>query len=559
MIDRRLWQRLAALHRYLLLTATNNAASAGLIVAQAILVAGLVAELVNTGRVTPPRLQRDLAILLGIALARAALAWAQDRYANSAANQVIADLRRQVVSQVVALGPRWSGGKPETAIAATSGLDALEPYLIKYLPALLLTALVTPAALLVIGGLDWIALLILLITLPLVPLFMWLIGQMTSGTSQRRLAVVSALGAQVLDLLTGLPTLKAFGREIGPGARVRALGHASRQAAMGTLRVAFLSSMVLELLTTIAVAMVAVSVGLRLVVGGMTLRAGLAVIMLAPEVFAPLRQVAAQFHASTDGLAASEAAFKILDQPLPSGPNPLMAVNRDPAIPGPAATPADDTQVATIELWEASVIAGDRRSIAPANLSARIALSQANDQGRIVALVGPSGSGKSTTALLILGLLMPDAGTVTLITNDETSYSIPEYGAENWWRQITWVPQRGYANMPAAERGYADGQGAPAGHAPAAQRGYADGRNPALSIGQRQRLALQAVNQAGPEKRLLVLDEPTAHLDSVSEAEVLDVLRAWRNSGRTAIVIAHRPALISLADQVIEVQYGATL
>jgi len=368
---------------------------------------------------------------------------------------------------------------------------------------------VTPAALVVIGGLDWIALAIVTVALPLIPLFMWLIGTLTAGTSERRLQVVSRLGAQVLDLLTGLPTLKAFGREIGPGTRVKALGDAARQAAMGTLRIAFLSSMVLELLTTIAVAMVAVSVGLRLVVGGMALRAGLAVIMLAPEVFNPLRQVAAQFHASTDGLAATQNAFAILDTPLPS-------VNEE------TQTQGLKNGVISVELKNVSVLAGDRATIAPANLNTKIDLSS---RGKIVALVGPSGSGKSTTVLVLLGLISPDQGCVIVHTEDGKTKTLANYGLARWWQQVVWVPQR-----PALE-----------------------GRQRQLSVGQRQQLALAEALQTGTEKRILILDEPTAHLDAASEQTVLDTLKNWRAQGKTAIVIAHRPALISIADQVIQV------
>jgi len=290
--------------------------------------------------------------------------------------------------------------------------------------------------------------------------------------------------------------------------------------------------MVLELLTTIAVAMVAVSVGLRLVVGGMTLRAGLAVIMLAPEVFAPLRQVAMQFHASTDGLAATDAVFAILDAPqrdsaFPAAQGRRMTTKNQPApvhcrtVPSLSSSCAERSEDAgsrfpcEIRLDNVSVIAGDRTSVAPANLTANLQLSTP-DRGRIIALVGPSGAGKSTTSLLLLGLLSPDSGAVQIVTdnieapnsgahNDQAgkyqagnigsdriaagageAQSLTQYGLENWWQQLIWIPQR-----PALE-----------------------GRDRHLSIGQRQRLALAAIAEAAPEKQLLILDEPTAHLDA---------------------------------------------
>lgn len=558
-VDPRLLRQVGAARRFVLLTGLLQAASVVGVIGQAVLIAGLVADLVTDGRVAPHRLARDTALLTGLALARATLVWGQERLSHRSAARVIGDIRAAVLKKVVGLGPRWrpdserptAGGEPastrnqrhrddmpETAVIATQGLDGLEPYLVRFLPALLLTALATPVVLMVIGVLDPIALAICLVTLPIVSLFMWLIGQMTAGVSERRLAVVARLGAQVLDLITGLPTLRAFGREIGPGARVRALGEASRTATMGTLRVAFLSAMVLELLTTLSVAMVAVSVGLRLVAGSMTLRAGLAVIMLAPEVFAPLRQVAAQFHASSDGLAATDAVFAVLGTPHEAGfrrgstqrfrQAGLPRQARQAALPGPpvqagplASAPPPEP-VTAILLDDLGVFADDRDILAPAHLSTRIDVSA----GRVVALVGPTGAGKSTTTQAILGLLAPDQGTVRLRSADGAEHSPADYGLDSWWRQLIWLPQR-----PACDPSTAH-----------------------LSVGQRHRHALAAALDSGRDRRILILDEPTAHLDAATELDILDTLRSWRATGRTAIVVAHRPSVIAIADQIVEVR-----
>lgn len=539
-VDVRLLRRVGAARTFMVVSAVLQAATVGVIIVQALVIASLTADLVTDGQVAPGRLGRYLAVLAATALLRAGLAWAQERYAQRSAGEVIGELRESVLRSAIARGPRWQEPQPsdstqtatamspardpaETTVAVTQGLDALEPYLERFLPALLLTALATPAVLVAIATLDPVTLAICLITLPLVPVFMWLIGQMTAGTSERRLAVVGRLGAQVLDLITGLPTLRAFGREIGPGARVRALGEQSRVATMGTLRVAFLSAMVLELLTTLSVALVAVSVGLRLVDGAMTLRAGLAVIMLAPEVYAPLRHVAAQFHASTNGLAAADAAFQVIDEPPDNEPDLAAA-----ELPPPTTTLPPIT---AIELDGVSVIAADHGVVAPTDLTARIQLGPSSDRpsapaGQIVALTGPTGAGKSTTAQLMLGLLTPDVGAVRLETSDGRLLSPADYGLESWWQQLVWVPQRPYRDPTTAQ----------------------------LSVGQRHRVALAAAMQAPRDRRVLLLDEPTAHLDGVTEETVLDALRAWRDSGRIAIVIAHRPSVIAAADQVIAVQ-----
>ena len=603
-LDPRLLRRTRAARAYVVLTACLGLASALLVIAQALLVAWLVGSLVSEGSLPGPTAVRGLAALAGVAAGRAVVAWAQERHAQRAAARTVAELRSQVVTHAVALGPRWGAGgavvgtpasaaddheatapssdtmtRAGVATLATRGLDALEPYLTRYLPSLLLTALVTPAVLVVLAGLDWVSLVVAIVTLPLIPVFMWLVGLMTQGASERRLAVVQRLGSQVLDLLAGLPTLRAFGRESGPGARVRALGDASKKATMRTLRFAFLSGMVLELLTTLSVAVIAVAVGLRLVYGGLSLEIGLAVIMLAPEVYLPLRAVGMQFHASTDGLAAAEAAFEVLETPLPSpASNPVILRERsDPSVilrerSESQGLPAPTTPRPSAILLDAvSVRAGDRGVLAPHALTARIPLSSAQrGEGRIVVLRGPSGSGKSTTVELLLGLLSPDSGTAALEYPDGRTVPLSDVDLASWWQHVTWVPQRP-AIAPGTLR---DVVGGPASADTAALDAAArttgldavlatlpDGWDTrvgvggvGLSVGQRQRVALTAALLAGADRPVVVLDEPTAHLDAAGERVVLDTVRAWREAGRTVIVVAHRESLSALADQVIDVE-----
>src|SRR5690606_33052758 len=206
-----------------------------------------------------------------------------------------------------------ASGKGAGIIAlVTRGLDGLMPYFVRYLPQLMLALTVTPLMVVVVMGMDWISGLIVVLTLPLVPLFMVLIGLVTRERSAKHLEAMERLSARTLDLIAGVPTLRGLGRERGPAARVRELGEAQRKATMGSLRVAFLSGMVLELLTTLAVAIVAVTLGFRLVAGGVSIEHALAVLSLAPEVYLPLRNVGAHFHASADGLAAADAAFETL-------------------------------------------------------------------------------------------------------------------------------------------------------------------------------------------------------------------------------------------------------
>ncbi len=559
-LDPRLLRRARAARTYVVLTAVLGAAAAGLVVVQAFAIAhalGPVVTATSAGATPPPaQVWRWVGVLALVAALRAGVAWAQERFAQRAAPRVVAELREQVVAHAVALGPRRTGAGDPAAVAtlATRGLDDLEPYLVRYLPQLLLTALVTPTLVLVVLGLDWVSAAVLAATIPLVPVFMWLVGVMTAGTSERRLRTVERLGAQVLDLLAGLPTLRAFGREVGPGARVRALGEASRRATTGTLRVAFLSGMVLELLTTLSVAIVAVGVGLRLVHGGMELVPAIAVLVLAPEVYLPLRRVGAEFHASTDGIAAAERAFAVLETPLPrSGSSPVPVLD-----------------AGTLVLERVTVRAGERGVEAPSGLSARVPLGTGRPGGgRVVALRGPSGAGKSTTALVLLGLLRPDDGRVLLEPAGGQPLDLGDVDPASWWSQFTWVPQRPSLPPGTLRDVVADGRDVPDAALAAAARttgldavvaGLPDGWGTrvglggvGLSVGQRQRVALTAALLPGADRPLVVLDEPTAHLDARGEQVVLDAVRAWRDTGRTVVVVAHRASLLALADQVVDV------
>ncbi|WP_082131385.1 thiol reductant ABC exporter subunit CydD [Cellulomonas sp. FA1] len=540
-LDPRLLRYARAARGYLALTVALGVVTGALVVAQALLLAHALGSAVADGA-TLPRVLPLVGGLAGVVAVRALVAGVQERYAHRAATRAVAELRERVVAHAATVGPRRAAPADGASLVtlATRGLDALEPYFVRYLPQLVLAATLTPATLLVVLGLDWISAAIIAGTIPLVPVFMWLVGVMTQGRSERGLATMQRLGAQVLDLLAGLTTLRAFGRERGPVARVRDLGDAHRRATMGTLRVAFLSGMVLELLTTLCVALVAVAIGMRLVYGQMDLVTGLAVLVLAPEVFNPLRQVGAQFHASTDGVAAADRAFAVLEVPVP-----------------PTGTrPAPDLAGGAVRARGVAVRA--RSGWAPAPLDVGLA------PGRVVALVGASGAGKSTTVEVLLGLLTPDAGRVELVAADGTATDLADVDVHGYWRQVTWLPQR-----PVLEPGTVHevlGSPDPADRDRAAALTGLDAvvatlpegwstalgtGGTGLSVGQRQRLALtRALLHPSP---VVVLDEPTAHLDAAGERVVLATLAALRDAGSAVLLVAHRASLAARADDVVHV------
>ncbi len=454
------------------------------------------------------------------------------------------------------LGPRWltlptstgSNGM-DVVTLATRGLDDLGPYFVRYLPQLLLVVTVTPATLAVVLGLDWISALIIIVTIPLVPVFMILVGRLTADTSKRRLESMSKLGSQVLDLIAGLPTLRAFGREIGPIKRVKELGEAYTKSTMRTLQVAFLSGMVLELLTTLSVALVAVGVGMRLVYGHVGLEVSLAVIMLAPEVYLPIRNVGTHFHASTNGIAAFNSAYAILTQASP--------------VLGKATAP--DLSANRIVLDAVSVKAPGRDLFAPHNLTATI------EPATITAITGASGAGKSTTVLSLLSLVDIDTGAIRLesTASPESALDLKDVDPTTLWSQVNWLSQRS-ALGPGTLREVLtlDSPSAVSAdqltHAielagltdviealPKGLDTQIGTGGVGLSVGQRQRLTLaRAVLSPG---QLVILDEPTAHLDAHTEKHVLDTIRALKEQGRTVLVLAHRPTLIALADTVVHV------
>ncbi len=595
-LDPRLLRYARAARGYLALTVVLGVVTAGLVVAQAILLAHVLASAAHDGTALPALLPM-IGWLAGVVVLRAVATGVQERYAHRAATRATAELREQVVAHAAALGPRWlaEGEGPRVVTLATRGLDALEPYFVRYLPQLVLSATVTPATLLVVLDLDWVSAAIAAGTVPLIPVFMILVGLLTQGRSERSLRVMQRLGSQVLDLIAGIPTLRAFGRERGPARRVQELGDAHRRATMGTLRIAFLSGMVLELLTTLSVALVAVGIGLRLVYGHLDLTTGLAVLVLAPEIYFPLRQVGAQFHASTDGVAAADQVFRVLETPLPST----------------GATPCPDLRTKTIRLRGVTVRAPGRDVLAPADLSLDV------PPGSVVALAGASGTGKSTTVDVVLGLVRPEHGGVDLVAAvdagdavdaadplvpiDAPGGAAPSDAARadapggtlpggtlpggtgrpvaladvdlpTYWSQVAWLPQRpvlepgslsrivcgqdddALGSSSRAERDRAAAltgldavvDAAPDGWRTALGRGGAG-----LSIGQRQRVALtRALLSDAP---LVVLDEPTAHLDAEGERVVLRTVRALRDAGRTVLLVAHRPSLLALADRVVTV------
>lgn len=542
-LDPRLVREVRAARAHVARTTALGLVQSSCVITTALVIGWLGARLLVDYQL-PQHAPAALGLLVMALLIRASAILAEQRTAHRAATEAIADLRGRIVSHAARLGPRAAAGRGADLTAlATTGIENLRPYLVGYVPQLLLSATVTPLCLLTIAFLDPISAVIAIVTLPLVPIFMILVGKLTMGRSERLIADMRSLWTQLLDLVDGLPTLRALGRERGPEKVIATLGQRHRASAMGSLKYAFLSSMVLELLATLCVALIAVSIGMRLVYGEMDLAPALAVLVLAPEVYQPLRNVGSQYHSSTDGLAAVTATFEVLDEQVPAD--------------GTIAAP--DLRTSTLALRGVSVRSRD--GSAPHEATLRI------PPGQVTALTGASGSGKTTAAQVLLGLLEPERGQAEVITADGTSTPISSLERRSLWDQLVLLPQRPVlpggtigsvlaAARPEASAAELEQAATAAALGPVIdERGWdADlGRSgQGISLGERQRLSLARALLSPAQ--LVVLDEPTAHLDGATEQIVIDLIRTLRDQGRTVLVIAHRSRLVEVADHVVRVE-----
>ncbi|MGW3955212.1 thiol reductant ABC exporter subunit CydD [Streptomyces sp. NPDC004752] len=541
-IDPRLLRYARATRLFLAAVVGLGALGAGLLIAQAMLIAEVVVGAFQH-HLAVTELRTPVLLLVAVAAGRAVVSWLTELAAHRASASVKSELRGRLLERATALGPGWLSGQRTGSLVtlATRGVDALDDYFSRYLPQLGLAVVVPAAVLARIVTEDWVSAAIIVGTLPLIPVFMVLIGWATQSRTDRQWRLLSRLSGHFLDVVAGLPTLKVFGRAKAQAESIRRITGEYRQATMRTLRIAFLSSLALELLATLSVALVAVTIGMRLVHGDMDLYIGLVILVLAPEAYLPLRQVGAQFHAAAEGLAAAEEIFAVLETPLPEA--------------GKGAVPSG-----ALVFEGVTVRYPGRSADAVTDVSFTV------EPGETVALVGPSGAGKTTLLNVLLGFVRPTGGRVRIGGAD-----LAEIEPEQWRSRIAWVPQRPHlyagtiaenvrlvrpdADDAAVRRALRDAgalefvDALPDGAATVLGE---DGAG--LSAGQRQRLALARAFLA--DRPVLLLDEPTAALDGATEAEVVAAVRRLA-VGRTVLLVVHRPALLGVADRVVRLAEAA--
>jgi len=569
-VDPRLLRYASAARGYLASAVVLGLASTALILLQAGLLAALLAGAIRgTGASAMAGSLVALAVVLAL---RAAAAYGGEVAALRAAARVKSQLRRHLMEQVLRLGPSWLAGQQtgEITTLSTKGLDALDPYFARYLPQLVLGCLVPIAVLVRVTMADWVSGLVIALTLPLIPVFAVLIGLHTRAATQRQWQLLARLGGHFLDVVEGLPTLKVFGRAKAQETQIATVTGEHRRATMRTLRVAFLSAFVLELAATLATALVAVEVGLRLLAGHLSYQTALLVLILTPEAYLPLRNVGAQFHASQEGAAAAEQVFAILETRAPGSRQHVPAGTAVAVAPAAAVRRVGGP----VSLTGVSLSYPGRPHPALTDVSLTV------HPGEHVVITGPSGAGKSSLLALLLRLAEPTSGLIEV-----GGIALTALPLALWRSHLSWVPQQPHLFAASIADnialGWAPGHGPPGDETRPAARplsaspvraaarlagadefierlpdGYATmlgDRGLQLSAGQRQRIALaRAFLRDAP---LLLLDEPTAHLDPLSAAE-LHASLATLMAGRTVIQVTHDAVAAASAGRVLTLTDG---
>ncbi len=543
-VDPRLVRYAAASRGFFLAIAVIGVAQTAVVVAFAWLLTSAITRVI--AGTSWAELTAILSALGAVAALRAMLLWARESLSARASARVQVQLRERLVAAVSALGPGWLAGRNTAQLAVTAGrgLEALDAYFGRYLPQLVLTVIATPVLVAVMWSQDWVSGFTVLITLPLIPLFMVLIGLATRTVQQKQWRTLGQLAARFADTVQGLATLKVFGRQHRAASSIEKVTNAYRGETMRVLRVSFLSGFALELLASISVAIVAVSIGFRLLDGSLTLTVGLFVLLLAPEAYLPLRQVGVQFHAAAEGVAATDDVFAVLDDAAGAG-----VVS---GAPQPQQIPVNGR----VELQGVRVRRGD--VLLPA-------VTFTATPGTVTLLEGPSGSGKSSLLAALRGAASFEGG-VTV-----GGISLAELRAAEW---LAWAGQQPGLiadtishNVALGDPGGADAQ--PELVARALHLAQAGELDPAralgvqgagLSGGQAQRVAVARAfyRRLRGRATVVALDEPSSALDAETEAALWHAVRGMADDGATVLLVSHRRSAREIADQVVTLAPRAT-
>jgi ATP-binding cassette subfamily C protein CydCD len=539
-VDPRLFRYARSTRRFFVISVLVGALTALFVVLQAWFLSSILVDVIGNGSSLGDVSFAVTALVLTFA-SRAILIWISDTVAARSAGSAKSELRQAAMSALINQGNAgMSAG--EIAALATRGIDALDNYFARYLPQLVLAVIVPISIVAVIFTQDLISALIVVFTVPLIPIFMILIGMFTQQKVDRQWKTLTKLSGHFLDLISGLPTLKIFGRAQTQVKIIEKVGGEYRSSTMGVLRISFLSSLALELLASLSVALVAVSIGLRLAEGQIAFSIGLFVLVLAPEVYLPLRLIGQHFHAAAEGLGAADKLFSLIESDQ---------LNATEGI--------DINSPVFIEIKDLEIVhlGSENIALSPTTFTAH--------PGTVTAIVGTSGSGKTTLLRALLGVIPIHAGAIHIGQTPIGGVSLA-----SWHKKIGWLPQEPHffsKDLGASPtiRSVVDLTGEASdtkiwevlesAHIAAEIRpiglDYQLQSGTGLSGGQLQRLALARALMGDPS--VLILDEPTAAVDSASELLIAETLRDLANAHGIVILVAHRPGLLSVADQIVRV------
>jgi ATP-binding cassette subfamily C protein CydCD len=508
-----------------------------LTILQAMTIADLVVRAFQK-REAVETLKTSILLLIFIFTARALLAIASDLINRRISARIRAELRSLLFTQSINKGAEINAqfGAGKLSLVATRGITQLEPYFNRFIPQLFIALFVPLFVGITIALNDFLSGVIILFTIPLIPLFGILIGKYTESAMMKKWRTMGLLSNFIVDLFNGLLTLKVFNRSQKQEEKIHVVGERYRAETMKVLRISFLSSLALELIATLSVALLAVSIGLRLVNGSISLNVGLIVLLLAPEVYWPIRQVSALFHASAEGVTAASEIFDILD----------LNVN----LPQGSITPPPNIKALA---WT------DIEIEYPNRITQRISAHEIRS-GELTVIAGPSGSGKTTLINTLLSLVTPLTGVITL-HHENGHFNLQDINREQWLRSIAWVSQDpqfppGLISQSLREIAEDNKQEIVAEalritglHDSILEKTLTDNNN-GISLGQLRRLAI--VRALISQRSIIVLDEPTASLDQESEISIAKHLQDFAHKGNIVLAVSHSPELISLADHVID-------
>lgn len=541
-LDPRLLKYASTTRNYLAFATVNGIVTAVIVITQAMVLGELLASVFIGGKQFAD-VKGQLILLAVLVIVRAISAWFSDYISARSSAAAKSELRMAVLTRSAKLGPAWINSKRSSDLTntATRGLDALDIYFSRYLPQLVLSTIIPLAVGVAILTQDILSAVIVALTVPLIPFFMALVGWVTQSKVDKQWHSMQALSGHFLDLVSGLPTLKAFNRSRFQAKTIKSVGEDYRTSTMGVLRISFLSSLVLELIATLSVALVAVAIGLRLVNGTMQLREGLIVLLLVPEVYLPLRQVGANFHAVAEGLEAANHMFEILEHPLVEDGNDSKTSCPEPK------------KITITNLTYTYPLA---QTPALTNLSATFS------EGSISVLTGVSGSGKSTALSALLKFFAPDSGSIYIDDLD-----LANIDTASWRKHVAYLPQNPWLpNGTVRDALLMAGNASDSDLMRICLRAGLDfsdqiqfpraletivSTSSGLSAGQRRRIALARVFIR--DSKVVILDEPTASVDGDTEELVIKAVQEISAAGKIVIAVAHRPAMVSIADQVIQI------